>query len=123
MLLRSRAPIAIAFSLAFSHSALSLAAPLAQPNHTLTFAELTVGTGATALAADGKGGAWFGADTCSATLPTTSNAVRKTVPYAGCHGLLGRMTADGVVTYLSYIGGDGGPDHVRALAVDAAGSV
>src|SRR5438034_2534692 len=87
--------------LAFS-SATFTAQP-AQPNHTLTFAELTHGTGITAMAADRHGGAWFGADTCSTTLPTTPDAVQRTVPFTGCHGLLGRMSADGAVNYLSYI--------------------
>ena len=75
------------------------------------------------MAPDRQGGAWFGADTCDPRLPTTPDAVQPTVPYTGCHGLLGRMTANGAVTYLSYIGGAQGPDHVRALAVDASGNV
>ena len=56
------------------------AAQQAQPNHTLTVAELTYGTGIAAMASDGHGGAWFGADTCNPTLPTTPDAVKPTIP-------------------------------------------
>ena len=116
------AAILLGFLLVFA-SATTFDAQQAQPNHTLTFAELTYGTGITAIAADGHGGAWFGADTCDPRLPTTPGAVKPEIPYTGCHGLLGRTTANGAVTYLSYIGGDQGPDHVRALAVDSLGDV
>jgi hypothetical protein len=42
---------------------------------------------------------------------------------AGCHGMLGRVTADGAVVYLSYLGGTQGTDWINALAVDATGHV
>jgi hypothetical protein len=93
-----------------------------QPYHTLTFAELTVGAAINAMAPDGHGGSWFGGQTCSAALPTTASAVQRTMT-SGCHGMLGRLAADGAITYLTYLGGTHGAESVLALAVDAAGNV
>src|SRR5215831_5964120 len=100
----------------------TFSAQQAQPNHTLTFAELTYGNAINAMVADGHGGTWFGGQTCSTTLPTTANAVQRTAS-AGCHGMVGRMTADGAIVYLTYLGGAQGSDDVLALAVDAGSNV
>src|SRR5206468_263391 len=108
--------IAAACFLAFPLSSASFTAEQAQPNHTLTFAELTHGTTIYAMAPASGGGAWFGGSTCSTTLPTTPDAVQPTKA-SGCHGVLGRLAADGAVSYLSYLGGTQGPvDTVTALA-------
>jgi len=91
--------------------------------HPLTFAELTYGDAIQAIVADGTGGVWFGGYTCSATLPTTSNAIQKSWPGQPCSGgLLGRMKSDGTLTYLSYFGGSG-TSVVTALARGAHGNL
>jgi regulation of enolase protein 1 (concanavalin A-like superfamily) len=91
--------------------------------HPLTFAELTYGDTVQAIVADGTGGFWFGGTTCSTTLPTTSKAIQKTWPGQQCPGgLLGRMTSDGAITYLSYFGGSG-MSTVAALARGANGNL
>jgi len=68
------------------------------------------------------GGAWFAGQTCSSSLPTTPDAVQRTKT-GGCHGFIGRLTSDGAVAYLSYLGGSQQYDAVLALAVDAAGNL
>ena len=89
----------------------------------LTFAELTYGYEASAIVADGTGGLWFAGSTCSATLPTTSNAIQKSVPAQACSGLLGHMNADGSVAYLSYLGGSGPSTAIAALAIGPNGNI
>jgi hypothetical protein len=111
-------------------SSATFTAQSATSSHTLTFAELTYGTSITAMAADGHGAIWFAGNTCSKTLPTTAGAVQR-APSADCgpsssstgqDGFVGRMDANGAVTYLSYLGGSG-IDRVSSLALDAAGDV
>jgi regulation of enolase protein 1 (concanavalin A-like superfamily) len=108
---------------------LVLSTPLhAQENgikHPLTLAELTYGEGIQAMVADGAGGFWFGGSTCSTTLPTTSNAIQKTWSGPPCvsTGLLGHMTADGSITYLSYLGGSGPTTAISALALGPGGNL
>lgn len=72
--------------------------------HAVTFAELTYGSQIDGLAADPSGGVWFAGKTCSTTLSTTAGALQSTAPSAGCNGMFGRMTRDGAITYLSYLG-------------------
>src|SRR5436190_12384362 len=122
MTLGSPARLATACFLIVLADGATFRAQPAQPNHTLTFAELTVGTAIHAMAPDGHGGSWFGGQTCSATLPTTTTAVQRTAT-SGCHGMLGRMTADGAISYLTYLGGTRGSESILGLAVDAGGNV
>ena len=87
---------------------------------TLSFAELTYGVGINALARTAGGDVWFGGATYSMTLPTTSDAVQRTASGTDHHGVIGRMTSDGRVTYLSYFGRK---SSVTAIALDPAGNV
>ena len=76
--------------------------PSAQtPRRTLRFAELTEGVAAQTMVRDQSGSVWFGGKTCTATLPVTPDAIQRDPGAPGCHGLIGRMTSDGAVTYLS----------------------
>src|SRR5262249_22694501 len=106
---------------------LILAAPASfraqsSPSHTLTFAELSYGNTISGLARDASGGVWFAGQTCSATLPTTAGAFQRSAPASTCNGMFGRMTADGAVTYLSYLGGSR-ESRANAIAIDSAGNV
>ncbi|MGH9410781.1 MAG: SBBP repeat-containing protein [Vicinamibacterales bacterium] len=107
-----------------------LSAPrlLAQQNgvqRSVTLAELTYGESIDAMIPDGAGGFWFGGYTCSTTLPTTSNAIQKSWSGPPCvpTGLLGRMKADGSITYLSYFGGSGPTTQITALALGPSGNL
>ena len=113
---------AVALLLAVPFSTTTFHAQQAQPNHTLTFAELTHGTSINALVAAPGGGAWFGGRTCSLALPTSTNAVQRTKS-SGCHGMLGKVMPNGAIAYLSYLGGSQGNDSVTALTVDSAGNL
>jgi hypothetical protein len=87
---------------------------------TLSFAQLTYGVGISALARTEAGDVWFGGATYSTTLPTTPDAIQGTASGSEYYGVIGRMTADGRVTYLSYFGRQ---SSVTAIALDAAGNV
>jgi hypothetical protein len=92
------------------------------PRRTLRFAELTYGVAAQAMVRDQSGSIWFGGRTCMAALPVTADAIQPAAGGPGCHGLIGRMTSDGRVTYLSYFGGSA-LSTVTSLALDAGGNL